>query len=213
MINQDKIVTEPHYSGFHPLKRITWNAIFVGAIIGVGLTFLLNLFGLSIGLTAYTLNEEGSIVLMVGGFVGIMIGIIASMMAAGYTAGYLGHFFCPQRNLSIVYGFTTWSVALLFCAVVTSQMSNYITSYSNAISHSIFVVSHDEQNEAATLEVKTKTTNTADHKKSIKVTAASSTLAGLAFSVFTLFFIGAISSCIGAYWGMSCKQKDYESLN
>ena len=208
MINKNEIVTEPHCCGFHPFKRISWTAIFVGAIVGVGLTFLFNLFGLSIGLTAYTLNEEGSIVLMIGGFVGIMIGIIASVVAAGYAAGYLGRLCCPQRNLGIVYGFTTWSVALLLCSIVASQMSNYITSYSNAISHSIFVVSNDKEPAATTLEIKSKADNSAEHQKSIKVTAASSTLAGLAFSVFALFFIGAIASCIGACWGMSCKRED-----
>ncbi|CEK12169.1 hypothetical protein [Legionella hackeliae] len=51
---------------------------------------MLNLFGIAIGLSLFTLNQEGATVLAVGGLLGLLIGIIVSMLVAGYAAGYLG---------------------------------------------------------------------------------------------------------------------------
>jgi len=59
----------------HVYKRISWTAIFVGAIVAVGLSFLLNLFGIAIGLSAFTLSTDGASVLAVGGLVGMIIGV------------------------------------------------------------------------------------------------------------------------------------------
>lgn len=192
----------------HLFKRISWTAIFIGAIVGLGLSFLLNLFGIAIGLSAYTLSNDGAIVLAVGGLCGIIIGIIASMLAAGYAAGYLGRYHCPQRNLGIIYGFTTWTVALVLSAMIGTQISGYITSYSNAMSHSVVVSSQDKAHSSPTVTVKnTPSADNVDHK-TIKVTTSANSLAWGAFSVFVIFFIGAVASCIGACWGMSCKRED-----
>jgi hypothetical protein len=130
------------------------------------------------------------------------------MLAAGYAAGYLGRLHCPQRNLGIVYGFTTWSVAVVFSAVIGAQISSYVTSYSNAISHSVFVTSQDKTNPSATLTDNTTPSAVNKAQKTIKVTASPNSLAWGAFSVFAIFFIGALASCVGACWGMSCKRED-----
>lgn len=208
MTMKNETIDAPHCCTPHLFKRISWTAIFVGAFVGLGLSFLLNLFGIAIGLGAFTLGKNGAIVLAVGGLCGIIIGIIASMLAAGYAAGYLGRLYCPQRNLGIIYGFTTWTVALVFSAVIGAQISSYITSYSNAISHSVFVSSQDKTHSSATVTVKnTPSAENVDHK-TIKVTASPNMLAWSAFSVFVIFFIGAFASCVGACWGMSCKRED-----
>jgi len=169
------------------VKRISWSAIFIGAIVGVGLMFLLNLFGLAIGLSAVSASTGGAYVLATGGLLGIIISIVASTLVAGYAAGYLGRFHCPKRNLGIVYGFASWTVALILTAVIATHLTAYITAYTNAISHSAFV-------STASTEV--------------KATVSPSGLAWGAFSVFVLFFIGAFSSCLGACLGMHCRRED-----
>ena len=206
MIQENEAINVSHCCNHHHFKRISWTAIVIGAIVGVGLGFLLNLFGTAIGLSAFTLSNDGAIVLAVGGLIGIIIGIIASMLAAGYAAGYFGRLYCPQRNLGIVYGFTTWSVALLLSAVVGAQVSAYVTSYSNTISHSVFVAVTDKTHSSP--EVSLKTAAEDGHQKIIEMTVSHSSLAWSAFSVFALFFIGALASCVGACWGMSCKRED-----
>lgn len=209
MTKQNKIIDTPQCCCTPPLfNRISWTAIFVGAIVGIGLSFLLNLFGIAIGLSSFTVGQDGAIVLAVGGLIGIMIGIIASMLTAGYAAGYLGRFYSPQRNLGIVYGFSTWSVALIFSAVIGAQISTYVDSFSNAISHSVFVTSQDKTDPSKTLSVKTTSSTHNTDQTTMKVTVSPNSLALGAFSVFAIFFIGAFASCIGACWGMSCNRDD-----
>jgi hypothetical protein len=192
----------------HHFKRVSWTAIFIGAIVAIGLTFLLNLFGVAIGLSAFTMGTDGAIVLAVGGLIGIIIGVIASMLAAGYAAGYLGRLHCPKRNLGVIYGFTTWCVALILSAVIGAQISSYVTSYSNAISHSVLVSSQDKTHPSTTLTVKTTPSALSTGQKTIKLTTSPNGLAWGALSVFAIFFIGAFASCLGACWGMGCKRDD-----
>jgi hypothetical protein len=209
MINKKEIINVPHCCNTgHFFSGISWTAIFIGAIVAIGLTVLLNLFGIAIGLRAFNLSTDGATVLAVGGLIGIVIGIIASMLAAGYTAGYLGRYRCPQRNLGIVYGFTTWTVALILSAVIGAHISSYVTSYSNAITHSVFVSSQDKTHNTATLTVKTTPSEENSDRKTMQITASPNSLAWSALSVFALFFIGAFASCLGACWGMSCKRVD-----
>ena len=66
--------------------------------------------------------------------------------------------------------------------------------------------SFDKTQEPTTLTVNTTTPD--KHQPFFRATMKSSSLTGLSFSVFALFFIGAVSSCIGACWGMSCKRED-----
>lgn len=190
----------------HLFKRISWTAIFVGALVAIGLGFLLNLFGIAIGLTAFTLEKDGALVLAAGGLIGILIGAIVSMLAAGYTAGYLGRFHCPQRNFGILYGFTTWSLAIVLSAGIGAQISSYVTSYSNTISHSVLVTTQEKSHPS---EASTPSVNTNQKvNKMSEETVLANNLAYAASSVFTIFFVGALASCFGACWGMSCKRDD-----
>lgn len=197
-----------------PFKRISWTAIFVGALIAIGLSFLLYIFGIAIGLSAVSVNDTGGSVIAIGGMIGIIIGLVASMMAAGYAAGYLGRFYSPQRNLGIVYGFTTWSVALILSSLVLTHIGNYASWYGHAMVGSDSVVQVSTSSNAPALDVKqavvadTDTKAANDTKKVTQVTVAPETLAWSAGIMFFLFFLGALSCCIGACWGMICHRED-----
>lgn len=188
----------------HPCKHISWTAIFVGALVGVGLGFLLNLFGIAIGLSTFTLNKDGASVLAIGGLIGVVIGIVAAMITAGFAAGYLGRWCCPKRNLGILYGFTTWTVALLLSAIITAHVGNYVSSYSNNLTHSLVVVPENSANNVESVTMENTNKGNEQPKNNIKVVASPSSLAWSAFLIFALFFIGALSSCVGAHWGMTC---------
>jgi len=195
---------EAHYA-LRPFQLISWTAIFIGALVGVGLGFLLNLFGIAIGLSAFTVNSaDGAMALAIGGLMGLLIGVIAAMGVAGFTAGYLGCRCCLKHNLGIIYGFTTWSVALLLSALLAGPVSHYASSYLGGITHSAVVLSN-----SATDSAVIETQSNADKNQTVtKVTTSPSNLAWGAFTLFVLFFIGAVSSCFGAYWGMSCRRED-----
>lgn len=192
------------YHEHHCSKRICWSAIFIGGLIGVGLSFLLNLFSVAIGLTAFTVGKNGAIALAIGGFVGIIVAVIVSMLVAGYAAGYLGRLYSPRRNLGILYGFATWCVALILSAIVSSHVSHYVAGYSQSTVGSTVVVVEENvgKNKAPAVNV------TADDNQNVKVSATPGVIASGAFAIFALFFIGAASACLGGCWGMSCRRED-----
>ncbi len=138
------------------LKRISWNAILVGALIGIGLSFLLNLFSVAIGLSIVKTTQEGLATLAIGGFIGLLIGTIVSMFVAGLAAGYLGRPYSIKRNLGIVYGFTTWCSALILMMLLASPIGSYVTSYSSFITHPTAVVFVNNQQSPA---INTNTSN------------------------------------------------------
>ncbi len=123
-------------------RHISWTAIFVGAFVGIGLSFLLNLFGIAIGLHTFNVQQgTGTVALALSGFIAIAIGIIITGLVAGYIAGYLGRLHCPEHNLGVIYGFTTWTVALLLSGLITAHISHSLTDYSTTISNSLPTVS------------------------------------------------------------------------
>jgi len=180
----------------------------MGALVGMGLSVLLGLFGTAIGLSAFNVSQDGAIVLAVGGLIGILIGVICSMFIGGYTAGYLGRLHAPLRNLGILYGFGTWTVALIISAVCAGQISSYLTTYSNKISNSVFVAPENKARATEQVVVEATPTERAEDERTIKITATTKSLTWGAFCVFALFFAGAFSSCLGACWGMNCKRTD-----
>lgn len=202
-----------HCSVSHNYRRICWSAILVGAFVAVGLGFLLHLYGVAIGLSVFSVSDDNATVIAYGGLIGMLLGVIASMLTAGYAAGYLGRFYCPHRNLGILYGFTTWAVALILGAVVASHMGEYASNYSAELSQSAPIGAKNtsdamsKKSEASKKSVSVETSRMAD-KPTVNIDASAKTLTWGAFILFILFFIGAISSCIGACWGMSCKRND-----
>lgn len=179
-------------------KHVSWTAIIVGALVGVGLSFLLNLFSIAIGLSFVT-TKEGVAVLAVGGFIGLAIGIIVSMFVAGFSAGYLGRPFCMKRNLGVLYGFTTWSLILILTVLLTASMGRYITSYSDFVTNPTIVVETTDKQVTST----GKASSSAAINTETQIIA--NRLGMSALFVFALFFISAFSCCLGGHCGMTCR--------
>lgn len=198
----------------YPSKRISWTAIIVGALVGVGLSFLLNLFAIAMGLSAVTVGKTGSMVLTLGGILGLVLGNVIAMIAAGYAAGYLGRMHCP-RNLGILYGFTTWCVALLLSSFVLSDISHYTSNYSQTVVGKNVVHQPTDENGAAGKTQHTVVKGRANEVPSSsqnanedELLATTWDLAYGAFVIFALFLISAVSACIGAGWAMRKRKEE-----
>lgn len=203
------------------IKWVSWTAVFVGALVGLGLSFLLNLFNIAIGLSVFTTSADGMVTLAVGGFIGLLIGAIVSMFVAGYTAGYLGRPFCTQHNLGVLYGFTTWCLMLILTILLTSHIGRYVAAYSSALARPSTVIVMTDDNTPNTMTdvmkkdaVKTKPATPATSTSSaqpavvtVDVETATNRLGMGAFVVFILFFIGALFSCIGGHCGAACRRE------
>lgn len=204
MIHDSREFNEAH--GY--CSTISWAAVFSGALIAIGLSFLLNLFSVAIGLHVFNFNQDNTGI-TAGGFIGFIIGLIVTMLIAGYAAGYLGRLHCPQRTrgVGVIYGFLTWTVALILSAMITAHLSSAVTQYAASTPNSFPALSVGSNANNATTNkagVKTTTTNTTNTSAtSANVSVPSGFLAWSAFTLFILFFIGALSACIGGCLGMN----------
>lgn len=174
-------------------KCISWKPIFAGALVAIGLSFLLNLFSVAIGLTAYTTASDGVETMVFGGLLGTAIGIIASMFAAGWVSGYLGQRHCTKKNMGCIYGFLTWCIALIVSIFLMSHAVQYVAFYSHFISGTIAA--------AATPEPVNQVAQTVSELKTESVVVST-------FILFILFFLSAFACSLGGYCGMKhvCKE-------
>jgi hypothetical protein len=184
----------------NPTKCISWSAILVGAFVGVGISFLLNLFGVAIGLSAFSMTNEGAMTLAVGGLVGLIASTVIAMFFAGFASGYLGRLSVHKRNLGVIYGFTTWSAVLILTAVLTTHIGGYVNTYSTNITRQTVVVVDAK-------DTSPKSHRAGPHGEANEAITASKEMSGGmavgAFVVFALFLFGAIACCFGAHYGMS----------
>jgi hypothetical protein len=187
-----------------PQKLFSWTAIIAGALANIGLSFLLNLSTLAIGLSAFTTDREGAISLALGGLLAIAIGAAIIMFLSGWIAGYLGTpFYFAKPYSGILYGFIAWCLALLISVSVASQVGDYVTAYTNVVSHPVSTSSPTIANPPMVVETVSAQADVRVNK-SDEADAAHKTGAGLSI-IFILFFIGALSSCVGGHYGSTAR--------
>lgn len=185
---------------------MSWSAIIIGSLIAVGLSFLMNLFGVSIGLSAFTRDQEGLMVIALGGFLGLLLGSIVIMFVAGWVSGYLSRTYCHGRELGALYGFISWCLALIITLFLSFQAGHVLNINLNSLSGSYMtrnqgdmVSSMASRKDQKKVEGPTRTDTTTEK--------AANMLGVPVFLTFILFFIGALSACFGGYFGHGSKEE------
>lgn len=171
-------------------KCLSWTPIIAGALAAVGFSFLLNLFSVAIGLTAFTTDSAGIETLVLGGLLGTAIGIIAAMFGAGWISGYLAIRHCEKRHIGALYGFLTWCLALIIAIFLATHAQQYISFYSHFLSGTTMSVSSAAAATTAT------------------VTAPTEHVVISTFILFTLFFLSAFAASLGGHCGMRFRCKE-----
>ena len=209
-------------------KKISWSAIIVGGLVGVGLNFLLNLFALGIGLTAFSTTSEGTATFMIGGFIGLAISAIVAMFVAGMIAGCLGRpCACTMTssstmgnnpsamgmkkwsNIGELYGFVTWCVVLVFMMSFAGHSSTLVANSNSVLNPFLTNVKISSAPNAPAMSAE----KTADGRVAnngvivINPDKAAANLAITTFATFFLFFVGALAACLGGRCGISCCRK------
>jgi hypothetical protein len=202
MTNEHCNMPDQHARMCH-FHRVSWTAVLVGALTGVGLSFLLNLFGMAIGLSLVTTSKDGMISLAVGGFIGLVIGAIAAMFTAGFAAGYLGRPYCIKRNLGVVYGFTAWCLTLVLTVLLTMHMGRNVAYYSNFVANPTTLEMTSDIDVPAVAGGSTSSSSSSIASDEQKAT---NTLGYKTLLIFILFFVSAIASCFGGHYGMVDKE-------
>ncbi len=167
-----------------------WKPVFAGALVAIGLSFLLNLFSVAIGMTAFTTNSEGVQNLAMGGLVATALGTVVSMFAAGWVAGYLAKRYCAKRHLGALYGFLAWCLALVIMVFLAEHITSYIDLYTHFLSGTPV---------RAMTAAAAETANNPPMENKVVIST---------YIVFCLFFLGAFASSLGGHCGMRHVCKD-----
>jgi hypothetical protein len=168
---------------------LVWKPIVAGALVILGFTFILNLFSVAIGLTAFTVSTDGAETLVMGGLLGIGIGTIASMFGAGWLTGYLGQRHCNKLHLGALYGFLAWCVALVIGFFVMTNAEQYVAIYTHLLSGTPYTPAGNAV--AASTDAQTT--------KNLVIST---------YIIFSLVFLSAFASALGGHCGMRfvCKK-------
>lgn len=178
-------------------KNIFWSAIFSGALAGFAINFLLNLLTLAVGISVFSLNSTGTATFSLLGFV-VFSGIaIFTMFTTGWIAGRLSPAVL-KRIWGALIGFIAWSLLLIITIVILTNMIQFIAFHSNFTSNPNMVAIKIANN----LPMMTETANGSKlNPLDINIEKTTKVITLNAYVTFTLFFFGAISSCIGGYLG------------
>ncbi len=196
-MNSQARIVDDRINHLCDVNCISWPAIFCGALVGVGLSFLVNLFMLSLGLSAFTLTTEGTNQFALGGFIILTLLGITAMFTAGWVSGYLGRSSCYKRSLGMIYGFITWSITLLISVLIATHTSHFVDNYSKLLDpNSLNYQSSEYQYQLTDANTSSKIKT----EKTVKATGA------VLLIIFYLFFLGAITCCIGSYFGLKFKR-------
>lgn len=191
-------------------RFFAWSPIIVGALVAIGLGFLLDLFAMGIGLSLYTTDADGAMALAIGGLVGLLIGAIATMFTAGFAAGFFSGPFCKRKRLGFLYGFLAWCLGLILMSILASSMAHY-----NQMKQRVYFTTATsatpayttERHVAATTQSVTDrlhpATDATDSQAEKNVRAAGM----ISFSMFLIFFVGALSATFGGICGLSSWEK------
>lgn len=208
---------DPHFC----YGRFSWSAVFVGTLVAIGLSFLFQLLGLSLGLAALK-DKEGITALAITGFIGMLVATFITMFIAGWVSGSLGRVYgWFSRCRGMLYGFATWCLSLVVMVIFTSHINLFVSSSYNAMIN--------KNPDLAKMETTTSTTPSTT-STTARNTEASSTKGGATGGVteekltkalsisfllfFILFLVGAIAAILGGVYGHKprhCDWKDKEN--
>lgn len=95
------------------LRRISWGAVFAGAIVALAVELMLMILGVGVG--ASTLHPgagtEQMSSLGIGAGIWFVVSALISVYVGGWVAGKLAGI--PTRSIGALHGFITWALAML----------------------------------------------------------------------------------------------------
>lgn len=214
-IIRDRDDTIVHRGRCNHFKGISWSAVLTGALVGIGISFIFNLFALSIGLSAFVSTTTNPKTIAIGGMIGLLLISIFSMGTAGWVAGYLGRPTSLHRDMGVIYGFAAWCVALVLMVLLSANFGKFISYNLAALQNPSYVLTNIDSSNMIntptpgvtnTTVMNTQTPTTS--KIVVNTQDAAKTLALTTFLGFVLAFIGGLASCIGGHWGFRSSEKD-----
>ena len=200
-------------------SKFYWSAVIVGTLVGIGVSFLLNLFAIAIGVSAFIYTDAAQ-TFAIGGFIALIIIAIVSMGSLGWVSGYLGSktATCHSHNAQTddkphcpsgcLYGFTAWCLALILTIFLSAHVGKFISFNRMALIHPNYIVDMQQNFESRPFEInRSSSDNNASIKNNVTPEEAAKTFALTTFVTFILFLIGALSAIIAGHcaFNAGCK--------
>ncbi|WP_116124513.1 hypothetical protein [Lewinella sp. IMCC34183] len=103
-----------HNEDYAAFRRISWGAVFAGALLAVAVAFALNLLGLGIGLSTINPAAESDPLAGIGtgAIIWYVISMLLALFAGGYVAGRLAGF--PKASTAGLHGLLAWALFTIF---------------------------------------------------------------------------------------------------
>lgn len=177
-------------------KVFSWTAVFVGALAGVGLNFLLNLLSLAIGLSLFSEQTKDTLSFSSVGGLGFILVAIIAMFSTGWIAGKLTFLDSVRKRWGMLYGFISWCLCFIITVILLMNMIQFTQFHSNFTSKNITAIKISNQSPMLT---ETQNSNSEVDKRSISINAS---------ATFIFFLIGAVSSGLGGYVGFKSNKND-----
>jgi hypothetical protein len=209
-MKSQQIMGEEHHTHTHPgsMACLSWTAIIFGSLVAISLSFLFNIFSLSIGLTAFPVTPEGKTQFAAWGYAWLIIISIVTMFVSGWVSGYLARPYCYKRCMGELHGFGAWALALVATMFLASQVGLFMNQKTYMIDRNL-----------SPLQITNQITNNVNQatKLSKQPTAAetekAATALGIAsFATFFILFIGALSASFGGRVGIKYKKSGCSEL-
>ena len=122
-------------AAYAAVRRVSWGAVFAGAVTALATLALLNLLGLAIGFNSINPAQEANPLAGLGTGTLIWFGIsnLVALFAGGWVAGRLCGF--PKKSTAMTHGFLSWAVFALFGAwVASSAVGSVFNTVGNTLS-------------------------------------------------------------------------------
>lgn len=211
-------------------RGIAWSGIFAGAFVAIGLSILINLLLASIGISLYTPSSEGLKAMAIVGYIVLLIVAFVVMYIGGFVSGHLGGGHHSRACGGLIYGFTTWSLALIIAALLASGMGSSVagsqplvnTAIINLPSGSFQALGQGQKvtagptAKAPATTAQAGKTQTGTEEQGGMMTQDEKTiqhyLGTSLFLTFLIFLVGAIGACIGGAVGnRTCRKYEYRN--
>jgi hypothetical protein len=171
-------------------KKIwSWTAIFVAALIGVGLTFLLNLLSVAVGLSIFSEQTSDKITVSILGLIGFILVAVLSMFTTGWIAGRLSILPSVHKYWGCLYGFSAWCLSLVATIILLMNMIQFTQFHSNFTSKNLTAIKITNQIPMLT---QSQGSNAETDTRIISLNA---------YVTFSFFLVGALASALGGYLG------------
>ncbi len=117
------------------ISRISWPAIFAGALTALVVVFMLNLLGLGIGLSTIDPMTESDPLngLGTGSLIWLGLSNLAALFVGGLVAGRMSGY--PSKSDAGLHGFLSWALfTIVSLFLITSTIGSIVSGISGAVS-------------------------------------------------------------------------------